>query len=33
MRLVPRLPTTVQRQLFALQSRPAEAFESVTLTD
>ena len=33
MRLVPRLPTTVQRQLFALQSGPAEAFESVTLTD
>ena len=33
MRLVPRLPTTVQRRLFALQGGPATAFESVTLDD
>jgi 2-polyprenyl-6-methoxyphenol hydroxylase-like FAD-dependent oxidoreductase len=31
MRLVPRLPTAIQRRLFALQGSPATALESVTL--
>ena len=33
MRLVPRLPTAVQRRLFAVQGGPAAALKSVTLTD
>ena len=33
MRLIPRLPTAVQRRLFAFQGGPATALNSVTLPD
>ncbi len=33
MRVVPRLPATVQRRLFAFQGGPATALDSVTLPD
>jgi 2-polyprenyl-6-methoxyphenol hydroxylase-like FAD-dependent oxidoreductase len=33
MRLIPRLPTTIQRRLFAFQGTPATALESVTINN
>ena len=33
MRLIPRLPTTIQRRLFAFQGTPAAALESVTINN
>ena len=33
MRLIPRLPTTIQRRLFAVHGTPATALESVTINN